>query len=109
MRIILKAMNKDLLDEFYNLTVCDEVVDYYKRRVKGNESKSNVTLINKLRRNFVVGKFEYTKEGLVVKSYGNLYIMANKNEITGIQNRKGDFTFCCDEKKKKILDKIFKL
>lgn len=103
---ILKFKHRRELKEVYGLYVTKGALDHYRSDVNGNSSELKITLINKLRRNFVLGKLvrENKDKNIKIKSYGNLYIIANENRIVKVENLKGYHKFDIDENKKKALD-----
>ncbi|MGL5330260.1 MAG: hypothetical protein ACRDD7_13395 [Peptostreptococcaceae bacterium] len=91
-QVIIKLKNKQLIEEFNSLTVSDKALNDYKKRVRNNQSEDEVTLTNKLKRNFLCGKFvRCSREGTETRRYGNLYIHCKDNIIISIFNEKGDW------------------
>lgn len=91
-QIIIKLKNKQLIEGFNSLTVSDKALNDYKKRVRNNQSEDDLTLINKLKRNYMCGKFvRCSREGIETRRYGNLYIHCKDNIIISIFNEKGEW------------------
>lgn len=108
-KTLLKVLNKKLVKEFYDLNVSNDSLNYFRDKVGDNKFKGDIELINKIRRNFLVGRLEEVDGDKVTKSYGTLIMKAYKDEIYYINNRRGTFRFIHNRRKKAILNKIFGL
>lgn len=99
------------MKEVYSLGVDNKALQYYKENTKRNKNESEITLINKLRRNFVLGKFvrENKDYQTLTRSYGNLYITVKDNIIIRVENSIGYHKFDIDMNKKKALDTLLNL
>lgn len=103
--IINKLVNREILKRYEEIKISDKALWKYKYKVKDNSLESDEELIKKLKRDYLVSTYISKKDGIEIRSYGNLLLQCNGNEIISITNiRRFDMPF--NEEKKTQIDKI---